>query len=185
MKREIILHCSATVEGKPFTAVDIDKHKEMETWKAIEGYESYEVSNLGNIRRNGKLINQSLKNGYLRVNLSKDGKYKNYYVHRLVALAFLPNPNNLPLVNHKDEIRTNNNIDNLEWCDNKYNLTYGTILERKGLKIYQLDMNGNFIKEWLGANDASRNLSIPQSNITYCCQGKRKSAGNYKWCYAV
>ena len=105
-----------------------------EIWKPIEGYEGfYEVSNCGRvksvehviIRRNGsprpireKLIHSSmLPNGYLHVTLYKDCKQKHFHVHRLVAKAFIPNPNNLPEINHKDEYKTNNHVDNLEWCD--------------------------------------------------------------------
>lgn len=111
----------------------------IEIWKDIPGYERlYQVSNLGNVRslnyrRSGKskLLKQGTdKKGYKQVGLWKNSKRKHYSVHRLVAIAFLPNPNNLPQVNHKDENKANNNIDNLEWCDAKYNNNYGTRNER-------------------------------------------------------
>lgn len=102
-----------------------------EIWKDIKGWKGlYQVSNLGNIRTLHykkpylRKLSKS-KKGYLRVNLSKDKKYKYYSVHRLVAEAFIPNPDNLPQINHKDEIRTNNRVDNLEWCTSKYNCNYG------------------------------------------------------------
>lgn len=104
-------------------------------WNDIPGYEGlYQVSNTGRVRslnykRTGKtkaLKQCTDKDGYKKVVLCKDGKYKTYYIHRLVALAFIPNPDNLPEVNHKDEDKTNNYYKNLEWCTRKYNNNYGT-----------------------------------------------------------
>ena len=108
-----------------------------ERWIAIEGYKGlYEVSNLGRVKSlisNGLILKQSKdKDGYYIVSL----KRKSFRVHRLVAIAFIPNPNNLAQVNHKDEDKTNNCVDNLEWCDATYNINYGTRNEqvRKSLK---------------------------------------------------
>ena len=102
----------------------------MEEWKAIPGYEGlYEVSNMGNVRnvrRNTLLRLSKTNNRYVRVSLCKNGIKTGLTVHRLVAEAFIPNPDNLPEVNHKDEDKTNNNVENLEWCDHKYNMNYGT-----------------------------------------------------------
>ena len=112
-----------------------------EMWKDIPGYERlYQVSNLGNVRslnynRTGeiKLLKQSTnKHEYKLVSLCKNGKTKTCKVHRLVAIAFIPNPNNLPIINHKDEDKTNNNVNNLEWCTYEYNVNYGTRNERTG-----------------------------------------------------
>lgn len=110
-----------------------------EIWKDIKGYEGfYQISNLGNVRSlqrkapSGKSVKQIIrkqsidKNGYCVVGLNKNKTQKTYKVHRLVAIAFIDNPKNLPEVNHKDEDKTNNNVSNLEWCDAKYNLTYGS-----------------------------------------------------------
>lgn len=110
-----------------------------EIWKAIEGFEGqYEVSNLGNIRIVGKTEKEprlrKLKvntHGYIQVALSKYGKKKYFEVQRLVAKAFLPNPENLPVVNHKDQNPKNNNVDNLEWTTYEYNAKYGTALQRR------------------------------------------------------
>ena len=104
-----------------------------EVWKDIEGYEGlYEVSNFGRIKslRTGKIMKPSINRGYLKCILQNDGKYKMYYVHRLVIQTFIPNPDNLPEVNHKDEDKTNNKVDNLEWCDHKYNTNFGTRNEK-------------------------------------------------------
>ena len=115
----------------------------MEEWKSIPGYEGlYEVSNLGRVRSvercdrfNRKIVSKILKpnyvSGYLRVGMYKNKTFKYYLIHRLVAQAFLPNPDNLPEVNHKDEDKSNNRVDNLEWCDRSYNMNYGTVQQRR------------------------------------------------------
>ena len=108
-----------------------------ECWKDIKGYEGiYQVSNTGKIKSlkrtyKNRICKEKIKTpvitpkGYYRVGLCKEGKTKFYYIHRLVAQTFLPNENNLPQVNHKDENKLNNCINNLEWCDNEYNINYG------------------------------------------------------------
>lgn len=119
-----------------------------EIWKAVKGYEGfYEVSNFGNVRSLDRVIKSkhngtTLRKGrilipfyeekkrYYQISLTKDRKVKKYRVHRLVAVAFLENPFNYTDVNHKDEDKTNNNVDNLEWCTRKYNNNYGTKPER-------------------------------------------------------
>lgn len=109
--------------------------KEIEIWKDIEGYEGlYQVSNFGNVKslnynRTGKekiLKSKKDKDGYLQFSLCKNGKVKHFKTHRLVALAFIPNLENLPQVNHKDENKENNHVDNLEWVSPKENINYGT-----------------------------------------------------------
>ena len=131
-----------------------------EEWRPIEGYEGlYEVSNTGLIRsldrfvgnRNrikGKILSINIKKGgYCSVVLSKYGKMKGYQVHRLVAQAFIPNPDNLPQVNHIDEDKSNNCVDNLEWCTAKYNINYGTRQERA---IDTKVKNGYYDPEFIG-----------------------------------
>ena len=119
-----------------------------EEWRPIEGYEGlYEVSSYGRVRsldryvktcyeayklHKGKILSPAKdKNGYLKVHLCCNGKHNIIRVHRLVCKAFIPNPDNLPEVNHKDEDKTNNSVDNLEWCDRSYNISYGTRTERQ------------------------------------------------------
>lgn len=110
-------------------------------WEPVLGFEGlYEVSSLGRVRnKKGEILKQRIKRTnctcYKSVDLWKDGRYHKKYIHRLVAEAFLPNPGNLPMVNHKDEDGTNNFIDNLEWCTREYNVNYGTAKERRAKKI--------------------------------------------------
>ena len=164
-----------------------------EEWRDIEGYEGlYQVSNLGRVRSLncrghkgciGILTPRLDGKGYEMVALYKEGKARNTKVHRLVAQAFIPNPNNLPQVNHKDENKTNNNVKNLEWCTNKYNLNYGTRNKRAaktmGKKVVCVATGEIFN----GIREASRKYNIDRSDISKCCQGKRKTAGGYKWEY--
>lgn len=114
----------------------------MEKWKDINGYEGYyQVSSYGRVRSldrlvsnrfiKGSILKQNERGKYLCVCLSKDKMKKSYSVHILVANAFIDNPNNLPCINHKDEIKTNNRVENLEWCTHKYNINYGNAQSRK------------------------------------------------------
>lgn len=136
---------------------------ETEQWRPIEGYEGIcEVSNLGRIRRVkgydslGHLRNEKILRprmnccGYLLVGLCREGKQRHFSVHRLVAQAFLPNPDGLPQVNHKDEDKTNNRADNLEWCTRSYNINYGTRIERQ---VQTRISNGNADPEMCGIVD--------------------------------
>lgn len=167
----------------------------MEIWKDIKGYEGfYQISNYGNVkslnyRRTGneKLMKPILQpTGYLCVMLYKP--LKNFFIHRLVAEAFIPNPDNLPCVNHKDENQTNNHVGNLEWCTYKYNNEYGTRLKRvretqlnnpnKSKKVYQYTLDGELVKEWKSINECGRN-GFNQSDVYYCCKGGRFK--NNKW----
>lgn len=164
-----------------------------EIWKPIEGYPDYEVSSLGRVKslKFGKekiLKGIKDKNGYLRVILYKEGKLKGYSVHRLVAQAFLPNPDNLPQVNHRNENKTDNRVENLEWCDSSYNTNFGTRTERitkaNSIPILQFTKSGEFVKKWNNAKEVERDLGISSSNIYKCCKGKLKSIGGYEWGYA-
>ena len=163
-----------------------------EIWKPIKGYEGlYEVSNLGRVKsiRFGKeriLKPGTDKRGYLHVVLSKNNKQKTHKVHRLVMEAFIPNTDNLPCVNHKDEDKTNNVDTNLEWCDAKYNQNYGTRIERIAEKlsktVLQYDLEGNFIREWKSSAECGRN-GFNQGAVAACCRGERQQAYGYKWVY--
>lgn len=160
-----------------------------EIWKDIPNYEGlYQVSNLGRVKslfKYKKILKPRQRNGYLRVSLTKNNKSTNYAVHRLVAQAFISNPNNLPEVNHKDENKQNNCVDNLEFCTRKYNMKYGTWKDRRLVKfikpVAQYDLNGNFIRNWTSIKDAKTKLNI--NNIPAVCKGKAKQSGGYIWKY--
>lgn len=182
-----------------------------EIWKAVEGYEGYyEVSSYGRVRSldrveydhfnrgecncrkrlfKGRILKPNkVRNGYLQIGLSKSGKVKGVLIHRLVAEAFIPNPSNLPQVNHKDEVKTNNHVENLEWCTCLYNMRYGTCQQRRAEKqsipVLQIDINtGEVITDYPSAREAERQLNIRQCAISECCNGKRKTAYGFKWKY--
>ena len=161
-----------------------------EIFKEINDFEGYYISNLGRVksckRKTEKFIAvKDDTHGYLIVKLWKDNKQYSKKIHRLVAEAFISNPENLRDVNHKDENKHNNCVENLEWINHKDNINYGTRNERanktKSKAIIQLDLNGNVINEFISSYDAERQLDISESNINQCCNGKRKTAGGYKW----
>lgn len=177
-----------------------------EIWKPIPGYEGYyEVSNTGKIKSLTRTITDSngrqftrqgqekalkLNEGYYTVGLNKDGIKKLFTVHRLVALAFIPNPDNLPCVNHKDENKLNNNVDNLEWCTKEYNNAYGTRNERisRTTTINSVIMCDKIthepIKEFLNANIAAKELGYNTSTHIYqVLKGERQTACGYWWKY--
>ena len=173
---------------------------ETEIWKPKKDYEGlYEVSNFGRVKSlgNGKSKKSKLlkpgknKQGYLFVIFYKNGKRKTFRVNRLVAEAFIPNPDNLPQVNHIDENKENNIVENLEWCDCKYNINYGTHNERSAKTringklskpVLQLSLTGEFIKEWESVRECGRN-GFDKGNVSACCRGERKTHKGFKWCY--
>ena len=167
------------------------------------GYPNYTITDDGkvfslNYNHTGKKkeVKQLITNwGYFRVCLyNKVSKMKRFMVHRLVALAFLPNPYNLPQVNHKDENKQNNNVENLEWCDAVYNMNYGTRNKRSAEKnlnrkdqskpVRQFTKDGVFIKEYPSIAEVERRTGLMKSAIGHCVQGRTKSAYNYIWRYA-
>ena len=166
---------------------------ENEVWKIMKEHSNYEVSNLGKIKNKttGRIRKTSTNNkGYEQFIVYIDKKPKTFYVHRVVANNFLENFNNLPEVNHKDENKLNNCVDNLEWCDGCYNLHYGTRIERiinkkkpLYIKIIQKDKNKNIIKIWENIDEIVCNNNYHRSNIYKCCQGKLKTAYGYIWDY--
>ena len=180
-----------------------------EIWKDIEGYEGlYQVSNLGRVRSLGRTINRMtrwgtvkpytikprvLKHkisayGRLQYHLhSLDGVVKPYLAHRLVAKHFIPNPDNLPEVNHKDENPKNNRADNLEWVSHIANCNYGTRNERsaakRGRQVEQLTLDGPHVAFYQSASEASRMTGIGRKNINECLCLRSQTAGGYRWKY--
>ena len=132
------------------------------------------------------------KNGYLQVRISKDNRAHSKTVHRLVAKTFIPNPDNKPEVNHKNGIRTDNRVENLEWVTSSENLFHSyKVLGRKHRlgkdnkcsKIILQIRDNNIIAEFYGANEASRYTKVYFSDIHKCCKGRLKTAGGYVWKY--
>lgn len=182
----------------------------MEVWKDIQGYEGlYQVSNMGRVRSLERKVKrwdgyrtvpagmpkiQKSNSGYFRVELWKDWKGKKYLIHRLVAQAFIPNPENLPQVNHLNEDKTDNRVENLEWCTAKYNSNYGTHNEKlskaASKAILQYTQDNIFVAEYASLQDAERVTGVLKSNICQylrrdenCRYGNRQSAGGYIWKY--
>lgn len=195
-----------------------------EIWKDIEGFEGrYQVSNLGRVRsfvvpeKAGRILKPAFdgKKNYLFVNLYKEGGSKQgINVHRLVATAFVPNPNNYPQVNHINEIKTDNRAENLEWCTIKYNSNYGNakqnmIKSRKANPNYrqsleqgqqtrnrlgvqgaekpvlQFTLDGEFIREWKSMTEAERQTGLSRHGIAKCCSGEFKQSKGYIWKWKI
>lgn len=167
-----------------------------EEWRPVLEYEGlYEVSNTGLVRRicykrikKTKTLSMYINHdGYCRVVLSKNGKTKQYSVHRLVAFSFIPNPNNYLEINHKDEIKTNNRADNLEWCTHKYNNNYRDKGKRQSKIVskivYQYDLNFNLIKIWDSGKEAEKN-GFKSPSISLCCHKKQLTHKNFIWSFS-
>lgn len=159
-------------------------------WTDVKGFEGrYSVNKDGMVysHLSHKLLKQEItKLGYKRVSLYKDGKPKHFFVHQLVAQTFIPNPLSLPYVNHKDENPNNNNIENLEWCTQKYNINYGTRnlkVSSHARHVRQYTLEGVFLAEYQSAGVAARLLGYSLGNINSCCNGKKKYAYNSLWEY--
>ena len=186
-----------------------------EIWKPVVGYDGlYEVSNRGRVRSidhfvtqkgnygieyerlyKGREITTTINGaGYETLTLSRCGEKTSVLVHRLVAEAFIPNPLGLPQVNHRNELKNDNRVENLEWCTEKYNVNYGTGIERasrkRGSPVLQITRVGDIVGRFSNANVASQETGIPYRNI-YAVLNKiqdkdgftRKSAGGFVWVY--
>lgn len=153
--------------------------------KDIKGYEGlYAITSDGKVwsYRKKRYLNLVLcGRGYLQAHLWKNGERKPGLVHRLVAETYIPNPSNLPQVNHKDEDKTNNNADNLEWCSAKYNMTYGSRQDENCIPVLCVETNTIY----KSMTEAEHKLGVHQSGISQCCRGIYKTAGGFHWEYAL
>ena len=178
-----------------------------EIWKDIKGYEGYyQVSNLSRVKSLGRIIfkknnveqivNETILNpykikiGYLMVTLRKNGPKKHFKVHRLVAIAFIPNPLNKPTINHKNGIKDDNRLENLEWATYSENTqhAYDTGLNvTKTKKVLMLSLDDKPLLCFYSITNASKEMGICRRTINGCCtkRKKHKSAGGYKWEYAI
>lgn len=185
---------------------------EKEIWKDVEDYEGiFKISNKGRLKRvknshnmpdNNILKGSICMHGYRYYNMKVRGKGKKNKAHRLVAIAFLENPDNLPQVNHIDGNKLNNTAENLEWCDQKHNNRHAlatglrdidmqqvrnmhkTMAKKQQRKVNQLDLDGDLIKQFDSMNEAADYFGGHSSNIRRVCKGKGKTAFGYKWEYA-
>lgn len=188
-----------------------------EIWKEIDGFDKYQVSNLGRVKSKERIVRNRKRNerilkpsfnrkGYLQVCLiNNENNYKTCKVHRLVAIAFIQNPTDLAQVNHIDGNKTNNTVENLEWCSNIENMKHsykiglrnktemsnnmkklGKYPYRNHKKsVLQIDKStGEILRKWEYMIDASRELKINCSGIHNACNGRSRTSGGYKWKYA-
>ena len=153
--------------------------------KDIKNYEGlYAVTSCGKVysyKNKIFLKPNPIKNNYLQVTLYKNGIRKNFLVHRLVAEAYLPNPNNLSEVNHKNENKKDNYLNNLEWCDRINNCNYGSRNQKISKAVGQYTKTGEFIAQFNSISEAGRITGININCISRCCRGNFKTAGKYVW----
>ena len=157
----------------------------------IKGYEgSYAVTSCGRVwsYKSKKFLKpQKHNSGYLLVCLYKDGKKTNYYIHKLVAEAYIDNPNGYSEVNHIDEIKEHNYVNNLEWISHKDNCNYGTrnarVSEKLSKPVCQYSLNGEWIATYKSMHEAEQITGIPNEHICRCCKGELKKTGGYRWKY--
>ena len=179
-----------------------------EQWRDIQGFEGlYQISDHGRVKSNDRVISQSNRygtttihvykgrilkesmnpNGYIHVDLHKEGKTIRFLIHRLVAIHFLEKQDGQNIINHLDGNKSNNTVSNLEWCTQSQNIQYaydhGTKIPPHMKRIAQYDMDGNLIKIWSSVSDVCRELKLQSSNIAKVCRGQRNHAGGFKWQY--
>ena len=177
-------------------------------WRTVTDFPDYEVSDEGLVRKNNLILKGFDNGGYLRIELKNESTKKKFLIHRLVALAFIPNPENKLQVNHKDLNRRNNKLENLEWVTNQENVNHAlennptfketitNLMSALGKKnanansakarkpVNQLDLDGNFIKTFISGREAAKELDLAFKVISKCCNGKCKTYKGFKFEFA-
>lgn len=157
-------------------------------WRQVKEHPNYEVNQFGEIRHKKRkqiLKPRSNNGGYQYVNFKVDGKNTNFAVHRIVANAFIPNPNGYTEINHKDYDKTNNCVDNLEWVTSKQNKQHAYLKEEnhisRGKAVEQYDLDGNYIKTYQTISHAAKEMNCSISAISNCCLGRSKTSQGFRW----
>lgn len=160
-------------------------------WREVQEYDHYEVNQYGDIRhkvRQKILKPRCNKGGYQYVNFKINGKNINFAVHRIVANAFIPNPNGYTEINHKDYDKTNNCVENLEWVNSSQNKQHAYLKEEnrksRGKSVNQYTKDGEFIKTYSSVSDAAREFNCTISAISNCCLGRTNTSQGYRWSFA-
>lgn len=159
-------------------------------WRTVVEYDRYEVNELGQIRHKDRkkiLTPRANRSGYMYVNFNIGGHRTNFAVHRIVANAFIPNPNNYPEVNHKNLDKADNRVENLEWVnstENKIHSYNSEIRKSNGKEVEQYDLNNNYIKTFPSASAAAKYMGCSIGAISNCCNGRTKTSQGYLWRFA-
>lgn len=175
--------------------MDTQQEQIKEEWKPINGAEGlYSISNRGRVmslnyrkKNRSEILAAHIHNGYYYIRLKICEKKKSVGIHRLVAEAFIPNPEKMPCVNHKDENPRNNNVENLEWCTYQYNANYGTANKRRSISrsipVIQMTLDGVFVERFPSCKIAAKMNNVCPVGISSVCRGIQNKAYGYKWRY--
>ena len=154
----------------------------MEIWKNVKDYENlYQVSNLGNVKRNNKILKPHLNaKGYCRVTLCKDGIRTKFTIHRLVAEQFIPNPDDKPCIDHINTDRTDNRVENLRWVTHLENNNNTNSKYKNSIPVLQFSLDGELVRKWESIRDVEKEIGIKNGTISNCIKANR-ICGGFKW----